>query len=152
MNAKLSDDDYRVIVDELAFGADTHAGLAEPDRLVTDQRALVGCVALIVLRMTGILFDGPHKVIARFQQVNAVNKTLARVQGHESEQRSGGVIAHARLRQIMIMVPGRLDDGNNAACVGGGPVLDKRLKAHSKTPTLNQRCQYERDWWILSRR
>ena len=43
-----------------------------------------------------ILFDRPHKVIARFQQVNAVNKTLARVQGHESGQRNGGVIWHTQ--------------------------------------------------------
>ena len=105
MNAELSADDYRAIVDELAFGADTHAGMAEPDRLVTDQdRALVGlCRPDRLLRMMRdfILFDGPHKVIARFQQVNAVNKTLkrvqgARVQGHESGQRNGGVIWHTQ--------------------------------------------------------
>ena len=100
MNAELSDDEYRVIVDELAFGADTHADLAEPDRLVTDQdRALVGLCRpdhLLHMMRNFILFDGPNKVIARFQQVNAVNKTLARLQGQESEQRSGGVIWHTQ--------------------------------------------------------
>ena len=46
--AKLSDDDYRVIVDELAFGADTHAAW-QPDRLVmTKTVPLSDCVALIV--------------------------------------------------------------------------------------------------------
>jgi len=105
MNAEISAEDYRTIVDKLVFGVASHAGVAEADWLVTDQdRALVGlCRPDRLLRMMRdfILFDGPHKVIARFQQVNAVNKTLKRVQGervqgHVAGQRSGGVIWHTQ--------------------------------------------------------
>ena len=67
-------------------------------RLVTDQdRALVGlCSPERLLRMTRefILFDGPHKIIARFQQVDAVRKTLARVQA--GGEKRGGVIWHTQ--------------------------------------------------------
>ena len=41
-----------------------------------------------------ILFDGPHKIIARFQQVDAVRKTLARVQA--GCEKRGGVIWHTQ--------------------------------------------------------
>ena len=71
---------------------------AQEGRLVTDQdRALVGlCSPERMLRLTRefILFDGPHKIIARFQQVDAVRKTVARVQA--GGERRGGVIWHTQ--------------------------------------------------------
>ena len=159
MNAKLSDDDYRVIVDELAFGryacGPGRAGPASPDQ----DRALVGlCRPDRLLRMMRdfILFDGPHKVIARFQQVNAVKRTGPRARPR-SEQRSGGHMAHARLRKslTMVMLAALIGQSslNNARIV---LVTDRmtstsRLKAHSKTPAWN-RCAPIRaaSWWILS--
>ena len=67
-------------------------------RLITDQdRALIGlCSPERLLRLTRefILFDGPHKIIARFQQVDAVRKTVARVQA--GGERRGGVIWHTQ--------------------------------------------------------
>ena len=65
---------------------------------LSDQdRALVGlCSPERLLRLTRefILFDGPHKIIARFQQVDAVRKTVARVQS--GGERRGGVIWHTQ--------------------------------------------------------
>lgn len=104
MDTGLDREDYRAIIDGLALGADVRLGMVESDRLVTDQdRALVGlCRHDRLLRMMRhfILFDGPNKVIARFQQVNAVNKTLKRIQDYDGNpdnlSRRGGVIWHTQ--------------------------------------------------------
>ena len=70
----------------------------EHGRLITDQdRALVGlCRPDRLLKLTRefILFDGPHKIIARFQQFDAVRKTLERVESKEDKR--GGVIWHTQ--------------------------------------------------------
>ena len=62
----------------------------EHGRLITDQdRALVGlCRPDRLLKLTRefILFDGPHKIIARFQQFDAVRKTLERVESKKTSE------------------------------------------------------------------
>lgn len=71
---------------------------AEEGRLIASQDwALVGlCRPDRLLKLTRefILFDGPNKVIARFQQFDAVRKTLARV--NSKEDKHGGVIWHTQ--------------------------------------------------------
>lgn len=101
MDADLSGDDYKKIVDEIVFGKKGHqGGLGEIDRTVTNQdRAIVGLCKkdrLLTMIRQYILFDGPNKIIARFQQVNAVNNALVRVEKTDGNKREGGVIWHTQ--------------------------------------------------------
>lgn len=97
IDAPLSDDQHASLfsddfVGEGAFDSVQHG------RLITDQdRALVGlCRPDRLMRLTRefILFDGPHKIISRFQQFDAVRKTVARVGAGGSKR--GGVIWHTQ--------------------------------------------------------
>ncbi len=105
MKSSLSGEDYSVIVDEPIFGREVDdVADAEGNYLVPDQaRALVGLCRpdrLLRLMRDFILFDGPNKVIARFQQFDAVNNTLRRIEGHRSGSKglskAGGVIWHTQ--------------------------------------------------------
>ena len=97
IDTPLSNDQHDVLFsDDFAGEGLLEAG--QEGRLITNQdRALVGlCRPDRLLRLTRefILFDGPHKIISRFQQFDAVRKTVARVErgGH----RRGGVIWHTQ--------------------------------------------------------
>ena len=56
----------------------------------------MGCRPDRLLRLTRefILFDGPHKIISRFQQFDAVRKTVSRVE--RAVTAGGGVIWHTQ--------------------------------------------------------
>ena len=80
------------------FAADeTFMDVAEEGRLVTEQdRVLVGLCQpsrLLMMMKQFILFDGGIKKIARFQQVEAVNKVIKRI---ETQKNPGGVIWHTQ--------------------------------------------------------
>ena len=108
---EISESTLRALIDK-PLSAESHAPLfsgefaasetfmeqAEEGRLITNQDwALIGlCKPNRLLKLTRefILFDGPNKVIARFQQFDAVRKTLARV--NSEEDKCGGVIWHTQ--------------------------------------------------------
>ena len=97
IDTPLSDDQHDALFsDDFAEEGLFEAG--QEGRLITDQdRALVGlCRPDRLLRLTRefILFDGPHKIISRFQQFDAVRKTVARVE--RGGDRRGGVIWHTQ--------------------------------------------------------
>lgn len=91
----------KIFADDFAASED-YMEKAGEDRLITQQdKALVGlCRPDRLLRITRefILFDGPGKVIARFQQFDAVRKTLKRLEISENHDIShrGGVIWHTQ--------------------------------------------------------
>jgi type I restriction enzyme R subunit len=97
IDTPLSDDQHDALFsDDFAGEGLFEAG--QEGRLITDQdRALVGlCRPDRLLRLTRefILFDGPHKIISRFQQFDAVRKTVSRVE--RGGDRRGGVIWHTQ--------------------------------------------------------
>lgn len=98
IDASLSDEKRDVIFSDEFAASESFMDIAESGRLITDQdRALVGlCRPDRLLKLTRefILFDGPHKIIARFQQFDAVRKTLARVASGQDQM--GGVIWHTQ--------------------------------------------------------
>lgn len=98
LDQPLAEDDRKAIFSEEFSSSEEFMKSVEQGRLITDQdRVLIGlCRRDRLLKFTRefILFDGPHKVIARFQQFDAVRKTLKRVES-QSEQR-GGVIWHTQ--------------------------------------------------------
>ncbi|MBF2760256.1 MAG: type I restriction endonuclease subunit R [Ectothiorhodospiraceae bacterium AqS1] len=143
MRSDLSGEDYRAIFDDWAFGGGGDR-VADEDYLVRDQdRVLVGLCRpdrLLPLMRNFILFDGPNKIIARFQQINAVNKTLKRIKksriGSEGLSKPGGVIWHTQgsgKSLTMVMLARALIDtteGRNARIflVTDRVDLDKQIK------------------------
>ena len=73
---------------------------AEIGRTITDQdRTLIGLCSperLLCLTREFIIFDGPNKIIARFQQFYAVRRTMSRLQGKGNSSERGGVIWHTQ--------------------------------------------------------
>ena len=98
IDTPLSDDQHDALFSD-DFAGEGLFDAGQEGRLITDQdRALVGlCRPDRLLRLTRefILFDGPHKIISRFQQFDAVRKTVARVE--RGGDRRGGDLAYTRL-------------------------------------------------------
>ena len=94
-----------------------------------------------------ILFDGPDKVIARFQQVNAVNKTLTRVKEQTNGKRNGGVIWHTQGsgKSLTMVMLARALIGNSAlknariVLVTDRVDLDKQIKGTFKNTGMEPR-------------
>ena len=98
IDAPLTAEAHSAIFSDEFANSERHMALAEPGRLIANQDwALIGlCRPDRLLKLTRefILFDGPNKIIARFQQFDAVRKTLARVTAEEDKR--GGVIWHTQ--------------------------------------------------------
>ena len=100
MKARLGGDAYAAIVEDSRLANPAAVQDIESHYLITHQDyALHGlCEHNSLLRMVRyfILFDGSRKMIARYQQVQAVGKTLARIAQVEQGRRKGGVIWHTQ--------------------------------------------------------
>jgi type I restriction enzyme R subunit len=148
IDSTLSEEDHRAIFSERGLASsESFMDKAEEGRLITDQdRALVGlCRHDRLLRLTRefILFDGPDKIIARFQQFEAVRKTLERVDAEKNK--SGGVIWHTQgsgKSLTMVMLARALisnDASKNAriVLVTDRVDLDKQIKGTFKNTGMN---------------
>ncbi|MCA8837740.1 MAG: restriction endonuclease subunit R, partial [Proteobacteria bacterium] len=93
MDIRLADEDHQIIANELGLSTDAYAALTEHSRQITNQDcALAGLChphRLLHMMRNFILFSGPSKVIARFQQVDAVNKTLDRIKNNMNARPRG---------------------------------------------------------------
>jgi len=146
IDTPLSDDQHDALFSD-EFAGERMFDAAQHGRLITDQdRALVGlCRPDRLLRLTRefILFDGPHKIISRFQQFDAVRKTVARVEG--GGDRRGGVIWHTQgsgksLTMVMLaraLISHRRLNDARIVLVTDRVDLDKQIKGTFKNTGMS---------------